>query len=48
MRRITVLIVCLMMLSIAGCAKKTATEQMQEDLNRAGKQLNQDVNKVFK
>ena len=48
MRTITVIIVCIMMLSIAGCAKKSATEQFQADMNKAGNQLNKDANNLFK
>ena len=30
-------------LSVAGCAKKTASEQLQEDMKKAGDQMKREV-----
>ena len=48
MKSLVIILSCVMMLSVAGCAKKSATEQLQSDLNKAGDQLNKDVNKILK
>lgn len=41
-----VLAVFVATLSASGCAKKTATEQLQDDMNKAAKQMKKDVNNL--
>jgi outer membrane lipoprotein-sorting protein len=33
-------------LSASGCAKKTATEQLQEDMNKAASQMKKEMNSL--
>lgn len=44
---VAVLAVC-MMLSVTGCAKKSASEQLADDMKKAGNQLNKDAKNLFK
>jgi hypothetical protein len=37
-----------MVLSVAGCAKKSASEQMADDAKKAARQLSKDANNLFK
>lgn len=41
-----VLAVFIATLSAAGCAKKTATEQLKDDMNKASNQLKKEVNSL--
>ncbi|MCG3176638.1 MAG: hypothetical protein MOGMAGMI_01596 [Candidatus Omnitrophica bacterium] len=44
MRTIATLLVLVLAASVCGCAKKTASEQLQEDLKKAGDQLKREAN----
>ena len=48
MRAIAIALAFVMMLSVAGCAKKSPSEQLAADADRAAKQLNKDVKNIFK
>lgn len=48
MRILTIFLVCIMMLSVTGCAKKSPSEQLADDAKKAANQLNKDVKNLFK
>jgi hypothetical protein len=48
MKLAAIALVFVMMLSVTGCAKKTASEQLVDDANKAAKQLDRDVKNLFK
>jgi outer membrane lipoprotein SlyB len=48
MRFLALVLAVVMMLSVAGCAKKTASEQLADDAKRAADQINRDVKNLFK
>lgn len=48
MRVLATVLAIVMMLSVTGCAKKTASEQLAADAERAAKQLNKDAKNLFK
>ena len=48
MRILALVIALAMMLSVTGCAKKTASEQLADDAKKAANQLNKDVKNLFK
>ena len=48
MKLAAIALVFVMMLSVTGCAKKTASEQLADDANKAAKQLDRDVKNLFK
>lgn len=49
MKQIALVLGLILILSVAaGCAKKTASEQLQADMKKAGNQLNKDANNLFK
>lgn len=43
MRTFTAVMIVVMALSVAGCAKKTATEQLRDDMKKASNQLNKEL-----
>ena len=43
MKRAAWILIVLMAFSAVGCAKKTASEQMQEDMKKAGDQMKKDM-----
>ena len=48
MKKIALLLMCAMVLPLAaGCAKKTASEQLEADMKKAGKQINKDTKALF-
>lgn len=48
MRAIAMVLALVMMISVSGCAKKTASEQLAADAEKAANQLNKDVKNLFK
>ena len=46
MKKAAMLVVCVMMVSAlaSGCAKKSASEQLADDMKKAGKQMKKDAN----
>ncbi len=48
MRTLALIVSVIIVLSICGCAEKTPAQKMQDDMNRAGKQLNKDISNVLK
>ncbi len=48
MKLIMVILVCAFALSVAGCEKKTGLEKMQADMNKAGSQMNKDLQSMTK
>ena len=48
MRIIAMVLAFVMMLSITGCAKKIASEQLADDAKKAADQMNKDVKNIFK
>jgi hypothetical protein len=47
MKITAVLAALVLMFSIAGCAKKTASEQLRDDMKKAGNRLDKDIKNVF-
>ena len=47
MKKIAMMVLCVMMAGAlaSGCAKKSASEQLQDDMNKAGKQMQKDMSK---
>ena len=44
MKKIALFLMCVMVLTVAaGCAKKTASEQLRDDMKKAGNQMNKDM-----
>lgn len=48
MRTLVAIVAVIMMLSIVGCAKKSASEQLAADMNKAAAQMNKDVKNALK
>jgi predicted small lipoprotein YifL len=48
MRFIAMVLALAMMISISGCAKKSASEQLADDAKKAADQMNKDVKNLFK
>ncbi len=48
MRTLALVVALVMILSVTGCAKKTASEQLADDAKKAANQLNKDVKNLFK
>jgi len=48
MRLIAIMLTFVIMLSVTGCAKKSASEQLAADAKKAANQMNKDVNNLFK
>ena len=45
-RALAVLMVCVLVVAASGCAKKTASEQLKEDMNKASNQMKKDLNNL--
>lgn len=43
MRSLSVLLVLALALTAAGCAKKTATEQLRDDMKKAARELDREL-----
>lgn len=48
MRIIAAIFAIIMILSVGGCAKKSASEQLADDAKKAANQMNKDVKNLFK
>ena len=46
MRAWSILIVLVMALSVVGCAKKTASEQLQDDMKKTADKMKKDINNL--
>ena len=46
MKALSLVMVLVMGLSVAGCAKKTASEQLQDDMKKAADQMKKDINNL--
>lgn len=48
MKKIAMMILCVMVAGAfaSGCAQKSASEQLRDDMNKAGKQMQKDMNKL--
>lgn len=47
-RLLALVIACAMALAVTGCAKKSPSEQLASDMDKAAKQLNRDAKNLFK
>jgi predicted small lipoprotein YifL len=47
-KAVAMMLAFVLMLSVAGCAKKTPSEQLAADAKKAANQMNKDVNNLFK
>jgi len=45
-RMFAILMVCVLAVAVSGCAKKSASEQLEADMNKAAKQMKKDMNNV--
>lgn len=43
MRKLSWLLVVIMGLTVVGCEKKSATEQLKDDMNKAAKEIKKDL-----
>lgn len=43
MKHLTVFVLIVMALSVAGCAKKTASEQLRDDMKKAAKDMDREL-----
>ena len=49
MKKIVVFILCVVtMAAAAGCAKKSATEQLRDDMHKAGNEMDKETKALFK
>ena len=48
MRAIALLLMLSLVVCSIGCAKKSASEQLADDMNKAAKQMNRDMQRAFK
>ena len=49
MKKLALLVVCVFMVAlVAGCAQKSETQQLKEDMNKAGKKLNNELQGLTK
>ena len=46
MRSVAMALMLVMVLGAAGCAKKTASEQLQDDMKKASNQMKKDLNNL--
>lgn len=46
MKAATWVLLLVMALGVAGCAKKTASEQLQDDMKKAANQMKKDLNNL--
>ena len=46
MKAVSTLLVLVMALAVSGCAQKSASEQLRDDMKKAGKQMEKDYNKL--
>ena len=47
MRFFALILVVVMALGATGCAKKTPEQQLADDMKKAGKQLNKDMQRIM-
>jgi len=47
-KAMVLLLAAVAMCSVIGCAKKSASEQLRDDMRKASNQLNKDVNNLLK
>ena len=49
MKKLALLVVCVFMVAlVAGCAQKSETQQLKEDMNKAGKKLSNELQGLTK
>ena len=46
MKKVAGVLLVLAVFAAAGCAKKTASEQMRDDMKKAGNQMKKDLNNL--
>ena len=45
-KALAILMVCVLSAAVVGCAKKSASEQLETDMNKASKQMKRDIDSL--